>query len=211
MSDLIRILIADDHPIVRQGLTTILVPRNGVEVIGEAENGRQAIAMAHELAPDVILMDMVMPDISGLDAATEILKENANARILILTSFGVKDSFVAAIQAGVMGYLLKDSQPADLFQAIHSVYRGQLTFPPHLALALVDAAKQPPVLETNLTEREQQVLEAVAEGLTNQEIAQRLMIGVNTVRTHISTILRKLGLSNRTQLAVYMLDRRERP
>ena len=211
MSDLIRLLIADDHPIVRQGLATLLIPRNGVEVIGEAENGRQAIDLARELQPDVILMDVVMPDMTGIEATAEIKTENPDARILILTSFSTEDKLVSAIKAGALGYLLKDAQPDDLFHAIRSVYRGQLTLPPEMALDLLQASKQPDELEASLTERENEVLLAVAEGLSNQEIAQKLNIGTNTVRTHISSLLRKLELTNRTQLAIFVTEQRKRP
>ena len=211
MSDLIRLLIADDHPIVRQGLATLLIPRNGVEVIGEAENGRQAIDLARELQPDVILMDVVMPDMTGIEATAEIKTENPDARILILTSFSTDDKLVSAIKAGALGYLLKDAQPDDLFHAIRSVYRGQLTLPPEMALDLLQASKQPDELEASLTERENEVLLAVAEGLSNQEIAQKLNIGTNTVRTHISSLLRKLELTNRTQLAIFVTGQRKQP
>ena len=209
MSDLIRLLIADDHPVVRQGLATLLIPRNGVEVIGEAENGRQAIDLARELQPDVILMDVVMPDMTGIEATAEIKVENPDARILILTSFSTEDKLVSAIKAGALGYLLKDAQPDDLFHAIRSVYRGQLTLPPEMALDLLQASKQPDELESSLTERENEVLLAVAEGLSNQEIAQKLNIGTNTVRTHISSLLRKLELTNRTQLAIFVTEKRK--
>ena len=210
MSDLIRLLIADDHPVVRQGLATLLIPRNGVEVVGEAENGRQAIDLARELQPDVILMDVVMPDMTGIEATAEIKTENPDARILILTSFSTEDKLVSAIKAGALGYLLKDAQPDDLFHAIRSVYRGQLTLPPEMALDLLQVSKQPDELESSLTERENEVLLAVAEGLSNQEIAQKLNIGANTVRTHISSLLRKLELTNRTQLAIFVTEKRKR-
>ena len=210
MSDLIRLLIADDHPVVRQGLATLLIPRNGVEVVGEAENGRQAIDLARELQPDVILMDVVMPDMTGIEATAEIKVENPDARILILTSFSTEDKLVSAIKAGALGYLLKDAQPDDLFHAIRSVYRGQLTLPPEMALDLLQVSKQPDELESSLTERENEVLLAVAEGLSNQEIAQKLNIGANTVRTHISSLLRKLELTNRTQLAIFVTEKRKR-
>ena len=211
MSDLIRLLIADDHPIVRQGLATLLIPRNGVEVIGEAENGRQAIDLARELQPDVILMDVVMPDMTGIEATAEIKTENPDARILILTSFSTDDKLVSAIKAGALGYLLKDAQPDDLFHAIRSVYRGQLTLPPEMALDLLQASKQPDELEASLTERENEVLLAVAKGLSNQEIPQKLNNGTNTVRTHITSLLRKLELTNRTQLAIFVTEQRKRP
>jgi NarL family two-component system response regulator LiaR len=205
VSDHIRILIADDHPIVRQGLSDLLIPRNGMEVVGEARNGREAVDLARELQPDVIVMDLIMPELSGAAATAQITAENPAARVLILTSFGNEDILGEAIHAGALGCLLKDSQPEDLLQAIRSVDQGQLTIPQNLALKLI---KRPSnnAPTPSLTSREQEVMAAVAEGLSNKEIGQLLNIGANTVRSHISSILRKLDLSNRTQLAIYAKD-----
>ena len=198
MTDLIRILIADDHFVVRQGLATLLVPRNGMQVVGEAANGREAVEQARKLQPDVILMDMLMPEMDGPGAITLIKQENPNARILVLTSFGERDQVSVAIRAGALGYLLKDSTPDDLFHAIRSVYRGNLVLPQALATELMQP--QPIAAASGqITERETDVLRMLARGQSNKEIARNLNISTTTVRSHVSNILMKLNVSNRTQ------------
>ena len=209
MTNLIRILIADDHMVVRRGLRSLLTPRNGVEVVGEAGDGVEAVELAHSLQPDVILMDMVMPRLNGPEAIIEIKKVNPDARVLVLTSFGEQEKVAAAIRAGALGYLLKDSSPDELFDSIRSVYRGNLSLPQHLALKLVQDLGQlqdtkPP--EVALTERELDVLKEIARGRSNQEIANKLSIGTTTVRSHVSNLLSKLELSNRTHLALYAVE-----
>lgn len=206
MNENIRILIADDHPIVRQGLTDLLIPRNGMEVVGEAQNGLEAVEMAQELQPDVIVMDLVMPQMNGAEAAGQIKTENPDAKILILTSFSETEHLEGTLRVGVLGYVLKDSPPDYLLQAIRSVNQGQLTLTPHLALKLIEKPRKEQGANSVLTKREGDVVRAVAEGMSNKEIAEHLGIGANTVRTHISNILRKLSLSNRTQLALYAKD-----
>lgn len=206
MENLIRILIADDHFIVRQGLNTLLVNRNGMDVVGEATTGQEAIDLAQTLQPDVIIMDMIMPEVDGPQAITVIRKENPSAKILVLTSFGEDQKVAAALQAGALGYLLKESSPDDLFHAIRSVYRGNLVLPQKLAINLIQPTPPQPTL-AQLTEREAEVLKLVAQGQTNAEIAQLLMIGVATVRTHVGNLLSKLGFSNRTQLALFAVER----
>jgi NarL family two-component system response regulator LiaR len=206
MENLIRILIADDHFVVRQGLTTLLVNRNGMEVVGEATTGQEAIDLAQRLQPDVIIMDMIMPEVDGPQAIAAIRKENPAARILVLTSFGDDQKVTSALQAGAMGYLLKESSPDDLFHAIRSIYRGNLVLPQQLAIKLIQPAPAPPALD-QLTEREAEVLKLVAQGQTNAEIAKTLSIGVTTVRTHVGNLLSKLGCANRTQLALYAVER----
>jgi NarL family two-component system response regulator LiaR len=206
MDDLIRVLIADDHPVVRQGLCALLVSRNGMEVIGEAVNGIQAVELASQLNPDVIMMDMVMPGLTGPEATAKIIARKPDAHILILTSFSEDENLIDAINAGAMGCLLKDSQPDDLLHAIRSVHRGQMSIPKTLAAKLI---KQPPKeteSEADLTDREQEIAALVASGLSNKEIAQELNISANTVRSHVSNILRKLHLSNRTQIAIFFRD-----
>ena len=206
MTDLIRILIADDHYVVRQGLTALLTPRNGMEVVGEAATGREAVELARTLKPDVILMDMIMPELDGPAAITLIKHDNPEARILVLTSFGESKQISAAIQAGALGYLLKDSSPDDLLHAIRSVHRGNLVLPQDLALKLMQP--QPVVAALDqLTERETDVLRLLAQGQSNQEIAVNLSISTTTVRSHVSTILMKLGVSNRTQAALVARER----
>lgn len=206
MNTVIRVLIADDHPVVRKGLAAFLVPRNGVEVVGEAANGREAVELARTLQPDVILMDMLMPEMNGAEATRLITEEVPHVRVLILTSFSDSDILAETLSSGALGYLLKDSQPDDLLQAIRTVYRGQLTVPHNLARQMMTSPAEVEPADTVLTMREQEVMEAVAQGLSNREIAERLDIGVNTVRTHVSSILHKLNLTNRTQLAIHVRD-----
>jgi len=210
MTDLIRILIADDHMVVRRGLCSLLIPRNGMEVIGEAADGVEAVELARSLQPDVILMDMVMPHLDGPEAVVEIKKENPEARILILTSFGEDARVSAAIRAGALGYLLKDSSPDELFHAIREVAQGNLSLPPQVAMKLMQDLQKPKrdrlPPETALTQRELDVLRGIAQGLSNQDIAGQLMISQATVRSHVSSLLSKLGLTNRTQAALYAVE-----
>jgi len=206
MNDLIRILICDDHFVVRQGLNALLVPRNGMQVVGEAATGREAVELACTLQPDVILMDMLMPEMDGPEAIRRIKQENPQARILVLTSFGESSQVSVAIRAGALGYLLKDSSPDDLFHAIRSVYRGNLVLPQALATELMQpqpAAAAP----GQLTERETDVLRMLALGQSNKEIARKLNISATTVRSHVSNILMKLNVSNRTQAVLVAQER----
>ncbi|MBK8048226.1 MAG: response regulator transcription factor [Anaerolineales bacterium] len=203
---MIRVLIADDHYVVRQGLTALLAPRNGMEVVGEAANGREAVELARSLQPDVILMDMMMPELDGKAAIACIKAENPAARILVLSSFSENEHVAAAIQAGAMGYLLKDTSPDDLFHAIRSVHQNHLVVPQ----ALVKSLLQPPIPSPavdSLTARERDVLRNLVQGQSNQEIASSLHISPTTVRSHVSNILQKLGVSNRTQAAVVAQER----
>jgi NarL family two-component system response regulator LiaR len=207
-SENIRILVADDHAIVREGLRTLITAKPGLELVGEAANGNEAVLLASSLHPDVILLDMIMPHKDGLAAIQEIKAENPGARILVLTSFSDDDKVFAAIKAGALGYLLKDSSPQQLLQAIQDVYRGQSSLHPTIALKLIRELNQPPDLpptEEPLTAREVETLRLVAQGLTNQEIAEKLSISERTVGKHVSNILEKLHLANRTQAALYAL------
>jgi NarL family two-component system response regulator LiaR len=206
MSDLIRILIADDHFVVRQGLVALLAPRNGMEVVGEAANGREAVTLARTLQPDVILIDMIMPEMEGPEAIAQIKQDNPRARVLVLTSFGESRQVAAAIQAGALGYLLKDSSPDDLLDAIRSVHKGSLVLTQDLALKLMQPQPSPGPLD-QLTERETDVLRLLAQGQSNQEIAKNLNISMTTVRSHVSNILQKLNVSNRTQAALVAQER----
>jgi two-component system, NarL family, response regulator LiaR len=212
--ELIRILIADDHYVVRQGLATLLVPRNGMEVVGAAATGAEAVALAQELQPDVILMDLIMPQMEGTEAIGRIRQDNPVARILVLTSFGEREQVAAAVRAGALGYLLKDSSPDDLLYAIRSVYRGNLFIPRELAKELVQAPASPapapaPALGGSeaFTTRELAVLRLLAQGQTNREIADALFISPTTVRAHVSNILLKLNVANRTQAAIAAQER----
>jgi NarL family two-component system response regulator LiaR len=207
MSDLIRVLIADDHFVVRQGLATLLVARNGMAVVGEAATGKEAAELAHTLQPDVILMDMIMPELDGVAAITRIKAQNPAARILVLTSFGETDKVAAAIRAGALGYLLKDSSPDDLFAAIRSVYRGNLVVPQELAKDLMQPST-PVSTASQFTERELDVLRLLVQGKSNPEIGQALFISATTVRSHVTAILIKLNVANRTQAALVAQERR---
>jgi NarL family two-component system response regulator LiaR len=208
MSDNIRVLLADDHAVVREGLRTLIGTEPGMEVVGEAADGVETVLKARALQPDVILLDMVMPRKDGLEAINEIMRQDPGARILVLTSFSHDDKVFPAIKSGALGYLLKNASPQTLLDAIRDVYRGQPTMSPDIAGKLIrelqHSSNLPPT-EEPLTAREMDVLRLIAQGLTNQDIAEALVIGVGTVRTHVSHILAKLHLANRTQAALYAL------
>lgn len=207
MTEIIRILIADDHAIVREGLRALIDTEPGMELVGEAADGVEAVLKARSRQPDVILLDLVMPRKDGIEAIADIKRENPEARILILTSFAEDEKVFPAIQAGALGYLLKDSSPQELLKAIREVDRGESSLHPTIARKLIRELNRPPEnlppTEEPLTEREVEVLSLVARGLSNQEIADRLVVGERTVRTHVSNILGKLHLANRTQAALY--------
>lgn len=208
MTRLIRILIADDHAIVREGQRALIETEPGMQLVGEAENGVEAVHMARTLQPDVILIDLRMPRKGGLQAIGEIRAQNADARILVLTSFSEDETVYAAIKAGALGYLLKDASPQEILRAIREVYRGEPSMPPLIAHKLMSELQRTsdlPLTKDPLTGRELEILKLVAQGLPNQEIAERLVISERTVRTHVSNILAKLHLANRTQAALYAL------
>lgn len=207
----IRVLVADDHAIVREGLRWLIATEPGIELVGEARDGDEAVRQARELQPDVILMDLVMPRKDGIEAIDEIKRDDPEARILVLTSFAEDERVFSAIKAGALGYLVKDSSPQDLLRGIREVYRGEPSMDPAVAQKLMRELQrsareaQLPPTEEPLTERELEVLKLVAQGLPNQEIADRLVVSERTVRTHVSNILDKLHLANRTQAALYAL------
>jgi NarL family two-component system response regulator LiaR len=205
-SENIRVLIADDHPIIRDSLRTLITTEPDLELIGEAVNGEDAVEKTIELKPDVILMDLVMPVKDGLQAINEIKRLRPDVSILVLTSFSDEDKVFPAIRAGALGYLLKDTEPQQLLKAIHDVYRGEASLHPSIALQVIREINQPsdlPPVDNPLSERELEVLKLVAQGLTNQEIATRLVRSEWTVRTHVRNILGKLHLANRTQAALF--------
>jgi two-component system, NarL family, response regulator LiaR len=204
----IRVLIVDDHAIVRKGTRALLATERDIEVVGEADNGADAVALAQTLHPSVILMDLVMPRMDGIEATRQITSRQPEVRILVLTSFAADDKVFPAIKAGALGYLLKDSSPEELVQAIRQVHRGEPSLEPSIARKvlseLTHPPKQPPTTDP-LTERELTVLRLVAQGKSNRDIAEQLFIAEITVRTHVSNILSKLHLASRTQAALYAL------
>jgi NarL family two-component system response regulator LiaR len=206
VTERIRILIADDHAVVRHGLRALIATEPDMELVGEASDGVEAVELYDRLRPAVTLMDMAMPRKTGLEAICDIKRADPEARILVLTSFAEDDQVFPAIKAGATGYLLKDAAPRELLRAIRDVHAGEVSLHPAIARKLVGELKRPPDLPPageQLTEREVQVLALVARGLSNQEIADQLVIGERTVRTHVSNILGKLHLANRTQAALY--------
>jgi two-component system, NarL family, response regulator LiaR len=209
--DKIRVLIADDHRMVREGLKAFLAPQEDIEVIGEAKDGSEAVSLAERLAPDVILLDLIMPKMDGIQATKEIREKSPDARILIITSFAEDEKVMAALKAGATGYLLKDSSPDELRGAIIQVFAGEASLSPKIARMLINgfhpitSQTLPNTCEQILTPREQDILKMISAGLSNQEIADKLILSIWTVRTHVTHILNKLGLENRTQAALLAL------
>ena len=208
----ITVLISDDQAIVRKGTRALLATEPNIEVVGEAENGQAAVDQAKKLNPDVILMDLVMPEMDGIEAIRRITACQPETRILVLTSFATDDKVFPAIKAGALGYLLKDSSPEELVQAIQQVYRGEPSLHPTIARKVLQELSRPKEAEKSatpepLTGRELEVLRLVARGLSNQQIAYKLIISEATVRTHVSNILSKLHLASRIQAALYALDK----
>lgn len=204
----IRLLIADDHPIVRKGLRTLMEEQQDIQVVGEAADGQEAVERARQFKPDVILLDLMMPGKDGLYAIGEIKREQPETRILVLTSYFEDEQVFPAIKAGALGYLLKDSSPRELLQAIRDIARGQSALHPAIALKVIRELNHPsdlPPTTDPLTAREVEVLTLLGQGMSNAEIAGRLTISERTVGTHISNILAKLHMASRTQAALYAL------
>jgi NarL family two-component system response regulator LiaR len=214
----IQVLLVDDHAIVRDGIRSLLKTQPDIEVVGEANNGQDAVSMAESLQPDLVLMDLVMPGMDGIEAIRRIVDGQPESRILVLTSFSAEDKVFPAIKAGAMGYLLKDCDSEELVRAIHQVFRGESSIHPKIARMLLqemtaplgEGAGEPPPRPDlpavdPLTVRELEVLKLVARGRSNREIADELVVAEGTIRTHVSNILSKLHLASRTQATLYAL------
>jgi NarL family two-component system response regulator LiaR len=198
----IRILIADDHSVVRQGLRMFLSLDSDLEIVGEAANGSEAVQMAHALQPEVVLMDLLMPVMDGITAITHLRRDLPEIEIVALTSVLEDTAVMGAIRAGAIGYLLKDTEADELRKAIKAAAAGQVQLSPKVAARLMREVQVPDSPES-LTERETEVLRLLAKGCSNRELAQNLSIGEKTVKTHVSNILSKLGVPSRTQAALY--------
>ena len=205
----IRVLVVDDQAIVRKGICALLAEVEAIAVVGEASNGEEAVAQVLALVPDVVLMDLTMPVMDGIEAIRQITDHATEARILVLTSFTGDDKVFPAIKAGALGYLLKDSEPTDLLRAIEQISRGEPSLHPTIAIQVLQELRRP-TRQTRpmdaLTPREVEVLRLVAQGLSNRQISAQLTTTEATIKTHVSSILSKLHLANRVQAALYALQ-----
>ncbi len=204
----IRVMIVDDHTMVRRGLATFLKVFDDLQFVGEAENGATAIQLCEELQPHVVLMDMVMPEMDGATATRLIRQKFPQTQIIALTSFKEGDLIKKALEAGAIGYLLKDVSADDLFRAIRAAHSGRATLSPEAAQSLVETTNQPPTPGLNLTERELEVLVLMVEGLNNTQIAGRLIVSPSTIKSHVSNVLAKLGVASRTEAVTLALRNR---
>ena len=203
----IRVVIVDDHVLVRSGLEVVLGMFDDIELVAQAGDGDEAVRLCRELSPDVVLMDLVMPGgTSGVDATREVLAACPNAKVVALTSFGEDRLVHETLRAGAIGYLMKDVSADELAEAVRAAHAGRSTLAPKAADALVRSVSSPPPAVA-LTARERQVLKLMADGLTNADIAERLVIGVATVKTHVSSIIAKLGVSTRTEASSLAIRR----
>ena len=200
----IRVFLADDHPVVRQGLRTFLESRDGFETVGEAGEGGAAATAVARLHPDIVLMDLVMPGLSGVEAIARIREESPETRVVVLTSFASDDQVIPAVQAGAAAYLLKDVEPTGLEAAIRLVNSGEALLDPQITARVMEEVAHPAVTGdlASLTPREREVLGLLARGLSNRELADSLVVSEKTVKTHVSNILMKLGVHDRTQAAL---------
>jgi len=203
MADVISVLIADDHPFVRHGLRTYLETLDDLEVAGEAADGAEAVELAVRLLPDVVLMDLVMPELDGVEATRKIREASPSTKVIVLTSFADDEKVFPAIKAGAAGYLLKDVHPAELAEAVRKASRGEVLLAPSVAARLMQEVAGERPAAGGLTERELEVLRLIARGLPNKQIARELVVSEKTVKTHVSNILAKLHLADRTQAALY--------
>lgn len=206
MGERIRVLVVDDHVVVRQGLRTFLEVQDDIEVVGEAGDGAAAVEQAEVLRPDVILLDLIMPGVDGIEVMRRLRDRGNPARVLVITSFTEPAKVVPAIRAGASGYLYKDVEPSGLVQAVRAVHTGQVLLAPEVAATLLAGESEDGRAAAgagSLTDREREVLAELARGRSNREIARDLVVSEKTVKTHVSSILMKLGLADRTQAALY--------
>ena len=205
--DKISVLIVDDHAVVRQGLKSLLSLQEDIEVVGEAANGLEAEEQTSRLLPDVVLMDLIMPQVDGIEATRRIRALSPSTQVIVLTSFGEDEKVFSAIKAGALSYLLKNVSPGDLVNAVQAAHRGETQLHPEIAKKLMNELSLGPRRQTpeELTERELDVLKLIARGQSNREISHELVISEKTVKTHVSNILSKLHLTDRTQAAIYAL------
>ncbi len=211
MSDPIRVLIVDDHAVVRQGLKAFLRVQDDIEFVGEAATGEEAVTQARSVQPDVILMDLIMPGMDGVETMRRLTAAGVESRVIVLTSFAEDDQVLAAVKAGAAGYLLKDVQPQELGDAIRAVHAGDAQLHPSVASKLMREVAKAGSRDKDadaLTARELDVLKALARGMSNKEIAVELGVAEKTVKTHVSSILRKLQVADRTQAALYAVSER---
>ena len=208
MTPAVRVLLVDDHPVVRQGLRALLSTQDGIEVVGEADDGEAAVAAAERLSPDVVLMDVVMPGMDGVEALRRIGERRPQTRVVMLTSYADERRAMEAVDAGASGFLLKDASPRDVAAAIRAAHRGEAVLHPSVAAKLLAERRRPPAAHTDLTARELEVLGLIARGLQNKQIAAQLHVSEKTVKTHVSAILRKLAVADRTQAAMYAVRER---
>jgi DNA-binding NarL/FixJ family response regulator len=201
-ADRIRVVVVDDHRVVRAGLETLLSSAEDIEVVGSAADGREAITLILEASPDVVLMDVSMPVMDGIEATRQVTSTGADARIVMLTSFNEQSKVVAAVEAGAVGYILKDAEPERLLDAIRAAAAGGAPLDPRAATALLAPRSQAPAV-ADLTPRELDVLRLVAEGLASKQIARRLDISEKTVKAHLTHVYQRLGVSDRTQAALW--------
>jgi NarL family two-component system response regulator LiaR len=202
----IRVLITDDHAVVRNGLSSFLMAFDDFELVGEAKNGEQAVRLCQQLLPDVILMDLMMPVMDGISATRVIREKHPHIQIIALTSFKEREQVQAVIQAGAIGYLLKDITADELAKAIRLAHAGKPTLAPEAAEVLIQATRQPePVPGIDLTEREREVLALMVEGLNNQQISERMVVSLSTAKSHVSKVLAKLGVATRTEAVSFAL------